>query len=78
MGGARAVEHLRLIMGELQVADVRAQVALPLASDFENYTIFTPRPHQVGVLETMLDQLEAWSGALATLRESAEEEQAAA
>jgi NAD(P)H-dependent FMN reductase len=25
-GGTRAVEHLRLIMGELQVADVRAQV----------------------------------------------------
>ena len=26
-GGARAVEQLRLVMGELQVADVRAQVA---------------------------------------------------
>src|SRR5258708_7082112 len=27
-GGVRAVEHLRLVMGELQVADVRAQVML--------------------------------------------------
>src|SRR5262249_40220517 len=27
-GGTRAAEHLRLVMGELQVADVRAQVAL--------------------------------------------------
>ena len=26
VGGTRAVEHLRLVMGELQVADVRAQV----------------------------------------------------
>jgi hypothetical protein len=29
-GGTRAVEHLRLIAGELQMADVRAQVALSL------------------------------------------------
>ncbi len=28
--GARAVENLRLVMGELQVADVRAQVGLSL------------------------------------------------
>jgi NAD(P)H-dependent FMN reductase len=67
-GGARAVEHLRLVMGELQVADVRAQVALYLYSDFENYTTFKPDPQHEGVLTTMLDQLVAWSGALATLR----------
>jgi NAD(P)H-dependent FMN reductase len=42
VGGARAVEHLRLIMGELQVADVRAQVALSLFTDFENFSVFTP------------------------------------
>ncbi|HEX7281808.1 MAG TPA: NAD(P)H-dependent oxidoreductase, partial [Vicinamibacterales bacterium] len=29
-GGTRAVEQLRLVMGELQVADVRAQVMLSL------------------------------------------------
>ena len=37
-GGTRAVESLRLVMGELQVADVRNQVALSLFTDFENYT----------------------------------------
>ena len=37
-GGARAVEHLRLVMAEVQIADVRAQVMLSLSSDFENYT----------------------------------------
>src|SRR6184192_688258 len=36
VGGSRAVEHLRLVMAELQVADVRAQVALSLFTDFEN------------------------------------------
>ncbi len=44
-GGTRAVESLRLIMGELQVADVRAQVALSLYTDFENFTTFKPSAH---------------------------------
>ena len=42
LGGARAVENLRLIMGELQVADVRSQVMLSLMTDFENFTVFKP------------------------------------
>ena len=32
VGGARAVEHLRLVAGELQMADVRQQVVLRLSS----------------------------------------------
>src|SRR5690242_10010169 len=39
VGGARAVEHLRLVMGELQVADVRQQVTFSLLADFENFSI---------------------------------------
>jgi NAD(P)H-dependent FMN reductase len=46
VGGTRAVEHLRLVMGELKVADVRAQVALSLMTDFTNFTEFTPAAHQ--------------------------------
>ena len=42
-GGARAVEHLRLVMAEVQVATVRNQVMLSLSTDFENYTTFKPR-----------------------------------
>src|SRR5215471_9491582 len=34
-GGARAIEHLRLVAGEVQMADVRGQVSLSLFSDFE-------------------------------------------
>src|SRR5690242_1901253 len=67
-GGTRAVESLRLVMGELQVADVRAQVALSLFADFENFTVFRPRPQQEESVNTMLDQVVAWSGALAALR----------
>lgn len=68
LGGARAVEHLRLIAGELQMADVRSQVALSLFTDFENFSTFTPGKHQRDALTTTLDQVVAWSQALAPLR----------
>lgn len=68
LGGARAVEHLRLVMGELQVADVRAQVALSLFTDFKDFSQFDPAPHQAEAVGTVLDQVVAWSGALAALR----------
>jgi NAD(P)H-dependent FMN reductase len=67
-GGTRAAENLRLIMGELLVADVRAQVMLSLITDFENYSVFKPAPHQEATVNTMLDQVIAWSGAMKTLR----------
>lgn len=41
-GGARAVEHLRLIMAEVMVVTVRAQVLLSLFNDFENFKTFKP------------------------------------
>lgn len=68
LGGARAVEHLRLVAGELQLADVRSQVALSLFHDFENFSEFKPGDHQVEALNTTLDQVLAWSAALAPLR----------
>jgi NAD(P)H-dependent FMN reductase len=67
-GGARAVEQLRLVMAELQIADVRAQVMLSLFSDFENFTIFKPADFQEKAVNIMLDQLTAWGQALKTLR----------
>ncbi len=66
--GARAVEHLRLVMGELQVADVRAQVGLSMFTDFENYSVFKPAPQHETSVNAMLDQVIAWGGALKTLR----------
>ena len=67
--GTRAVENLRLIMGEMQVADVRAQVGLSLITDFENYSVFKPAPQQEQSVNAMLDQVIAWGGALKTMRE---------
>jgi NAD(P)H-dependent FMN reductase len=68
VGGARAVEHLRLVMAELKVATVRAQVTLSLVTDFKNYTEFAPADYHVGAVGTMLDQVVAWSNALAPVR----------
>jgi NAD(P)H-dependent FMN reductase len=71
VGGARAAEHLRLIAGELQMADVRQQVALSLITEFENFSVFKPGAYNVDALHTLLDQVIAWSAALAPLRSRA-------
>ncbi len=67
--GLRAVEHLRQIAGELQLADVRTAVGISLLTDFENFSTMKPVPHHEAGLNTMLDQLVAWSGALKGVRE---------
>jgi NAD(P)H-dependent FMN reductase len=67
-GGVRAVEHLRLVMGELQVADLRAQVTLSVFTDFEQFSVFTPAAHHEDAVSVMLDQVVAWSAALQPLR----------
>jgi NAD(P)H-dependent FMN reductase len=72
-GGVRAVEHLRLVAGELQMADVRQQVALSLLTDFENFSVFKAGDYSLAALNTMLDQLVAWTSALAPLRQFRDE-----
>jgi NAD(P)H-dependent FMN reductase len=71
VGGARAAEHLRLVAGELQMADVRQQVTLSLITDFENFSVFKPGDYSVATLNTLFDQVIAWSAALAPLRQPA-------
>jgi NAD(P)H-dependent FMN reductase len=67
-GGVRAVEVLRLVMGNLMVADVTAQVSLSLFSDFENFSTFRPAANREADLTTMLDQLIGWGKALRSVR----------
>ncbi len=66
--GARAIEHLRLVMASVQVATVRLQVGLSLFTDFEKSAVFKPTELQTKSLATMLDHVIAWSGALRALR----------
>jgi NAD(P)H-dependent FMN reductase len=62
--GARAVEQLRLVASELQLAHVRQQLGFNLFTDFENMSTFTPGPQHDASADIMFTQLEAWTGAL--------------
>jgi NAD(P)H-dependent FMN reductase len=68
LGGARAVEHLRAVCGELQIATVRQQLSFSLFSDFENFTAFTPASLHTDAAATLFDQLESWAQALKAVR----------
>ncbi|MEU2282980.1 NAD(P)H-dependent oxidoreductase [Streptomyces sp. NPDC013178] len=70
-GGVCAVDSLRPVLSHLEIADVGAQVALSMHTDFTNYTDFTPAERQTAELAETLDQLIAWSAALAPLRATA-------
>jgi NAD(P)H-dependent FMN reductase len=68
-GGARAAEHLRGILGEVKVADVRTHPTLSLFTDFENMTEFKPAELHLTNVNGMLDEVNDWSKALKTLRQ---------
>lgn len=67
-GGARAAEHLRGILAELKIADVRVHPTLSLFTDFENFTTFKPAELHLVNVNGMLDQVIEWGTALKPLR----------
>jgi NAD(P)H-dependent FMN reductase len=71
-GGVRAVEQLRQVMGEIKIADVRTQLFLPLAHDFESYSNFVPTDAHEATINTVFEQVVAWAEALKPLRVKAE------
>jgi NAD(P)H-dependent FMN reductase len=73
LGAARAVEHLRAVSAELQLAGVRQQLSFLFSADFESFSEFSPGLHQRELAATMFDQLEAWARALRELRTSMRE-----
>lgn len=70
-GGARAVAQLRVVCSTLGMADVSRPVEISVLTDFANHTTFTPGDHHAAALNTLLDQVIAWSTALAPLRQPA-------
>lgn len=76
--GARAVEHLRQILGELKVPVVRQYVGLSLHLDFENFERLAPRPHLGEHLGTLLDEVSTWGHALRQVRAERADREAAA
>lgn len=67
-GGARAVEHLRNILSELEVAHVRNNVLLSLFTDFENFSVFSPTEPATAGVEPMLEQVILWTKAMEAVR----------
>lgn len=75
LSGARAVEQLRLVASELQLAHVRTQLAFSIFNDFEGFGTadvkFTPGPQHDAGAAALFGQLEAWAGALKQVRAAA-------
>jgi NAD(P)H-dependent FMN reductase len=67
-GGSRAVEHLRGIAGELHLADVREQLLLYLANDFEHFSKFKPTAAHEAQLNKVIDEVVEWAEAMQTVR----------
>lgn len=68
LGGTRAIEHLRAISSELQLAHVRQQLSFSLLTDFENFAVFNPSAGHDKAASALFDQLESWAGALKSVR----------
>lgn len=71
VGGARAIEHLRGVLSELQIAHVQQQLSFSMLTDFENYSVFKPADVHGVFAGIMFDQLESWAAALRDVREPA-------
>ncbi|MEV0431606.1 NAD(P)H-dependent oxidoreductase [Nocardia sp. NPDC050413] len=72
-GGARSVVQLRTVCGTLGMADIGHSVSIGVLTDFENATTFVAREHHDLALRKTLDQLVAWTTALAPLRRPVDE-----
>jgi NAD(P)H-dependent FMN reductase len=68
LGGARAIEHLRGITSELQIAHVRQQLSFSMFTDFENFSTFSPGPQHDEAAVTLFDELESWTRAMKGVR----------
>lgn len=68
VGGARAVEHLRLSAVELQMAPVRAAVHIPGNITFSGQWNEETEAQLKGAADTMLKQVVWWATALKTAR----------
>lgn len=68
LGGARAHENLRVILGELSVATVRTTTNFSLMTDFENMSVFKPNDYNKVNAEGMFNDLLLWTKGLHTIR----------
>lgn len=68
LGGLSAIQSLRLINAEQELASVRTMLTFSLMTDFENMSVFKPADYNKDNANKMLDQLLSWSKALKAVR----------
>lgn len=68
IGGLSAINALRVVAGEQEMADVRTMVTFSIMTDFENFTVFKPHDYHVPNVNRMLDQVITWAKALKAIR----------
>lgn len=68
IGGARAAEHLRNILGQLSVADVSRQVMFSLFTDFDDNKNFLPQKIHDPAFKDLITQVELWAKAFKIIR----------
>ncbi|MEU6272982.1 hypothetical protein ABZ871_11285 [Streptomyces populi] len=66
--GVRAVEHLRAVVSELQLAHVRRQLSLSMLTGFEDFHLFKFEDRHDAVATKLFEQLESWATTLKTVR----------
>lgn len=67
--GVTAANNLRLTLSVPKVAVVGTQPGLSLFTDFEDMRTFKPAPFHEENIQTMLNEVVAWSTALKTIRD---------
>lgn len=68
LGGLSAIQTLRLVNAEQELASVRTMVTFSLMTDFENMSVFKPADYHKDNADKMFTQVVSWSKALKTVR----------
>lgn len=68
LGGLSAIQTLRLISAEQELADVRTMVTFSIMADFENMSVFEPNAYHKDNANKMFGELLLWSKALKAVR----------
>ncbi|CAM3518663.1 NADPH-dependent FMN reductase [Erysipelothrix anatis] len=68
LGGLSAIQTIRLVAAEQEMASVRTMVTFSLMADFENMSVFKPHDYHTVNAEKMFDQVLLWAKAFKTIR----------
>ncbi len=68
LGGLAAINSLRLVAAEQEMADVRTMVTFSIMADFENFSVFKPHDYHAANANGMFNQVLLWAKGLKSVR----------